>query len=119
MPPDSLYLGSAPSGEDCAQLGRPEFRRHAGRECRAFIDQLRRLNGREPDGARLYVAENPHDFGVYLSVNCRFDPLLPESVDYAFRCEGDGYPEAWDDQAREDLSDLLAARDRKGADDVR
>lgn len=119
MPPDNLYIGSVPGDEGCVQVGRPDYRTRARRECRAFIAQLRRRNGSEPEGARLYVAENPHDFGTYLSVNCSFDPLLPESVDYAFQCEGDGFPERWDERAREDLAELLADPDGKGADDVR
>ena len=119
MSRDNLYIGSVPGDEDCASVGHPDYFVRARRESRAFIAQLRRLNGAEPEGARLYVAENPHDFGTYLSVNCAFDPLLPESVDYAFRCEGEGFPERWDDRAREDLADLPAGGDGKGADDVR
>ena len=100
---DSLYLGEVPAREPCAGVGQDDCPRRSRRECRALIGQLRRTNGPEPDGARLYVAENPHDFGTYLSVNCEFDPEDERSVAYAFRCEGEGFPQAWDAQARREL----------------
>ena len=100
---DSLYLGEVPAREPCAGIGQDDYPRRSRRECRALIGQLRRTNGPEPDGARLYVAENPHDFGTYLSVNCEFDPEDERSVAYAFRCEGEGFPQEWDDQARREL----------------
>jgi hypothetical protein len=100
---DSIDLGCAPSEEDCAQVGRDGYYPRACRECRAYLAQLRRLFGDEPDGARLAVTSNPHDFGTYLSVACRYDPALPAAVDYAFRCEAEG-PREWDEEARRELS---------------
>ena len=100
---DCIDLGPAPSEEDCAQVGREDYPERARRECRAYLSQLRRLLGDEPDGARLSVNSNPHDFGSYLSVVCHYDPDQPASVDYAFRCEGQG-PREWDDPARQELA---------------
>jgi hypothetical protein len=100
---DCIDMGSAPTYEDCAQVGSDGYHDRARRECRAYIGQLRRMFGDEPDGARLSVKSNPHDFGTYLSVVCYYDPAIRTSVDYAFRCEGK-IPEEWDAQARRELA---------------
>ena len=62
-------IGSAPHGEDCAQLGEPGYPIQAQRECNRLIRQLRKEQGEEPLGARLAVKANPHDFGTYYSVD--------------------------------------------------
>ena len=100
---DFIDVGSAPTSEPCAQVGRPDYYDRARRECRAYIAQLRRHLGHEPDGANLSVRSNDHDFGKYLSVACYYDPAQPESLDYALRCESQG-PSEWDEQARKELS---------------
>ena len=99
---DCLDLGSSPSHEDCAQVGRDDYYELARRECRAYIGQLRRLLGDEPEGARLSVKSNPHDFGTYLSVVVFFDGDNPAALDYAYRCETGA--ESWDEQARLELN---------------
>jgi hypothetical protein len=99
---DHLDLGSTPAREACAQLGSDKYQSRARRECRAFINLLRRAMGDEPAGARLAVKSNPHDFGSYLSVVCYFNDSDPVAIDYAYRCESDG-PQFWDEQARTDL----------------
>ncbi len=99
---DFIDVGCAPPCENCAQVGADGYWERARRECRAWIAQLRRTLGEEPDGARLAVKSNPHDFGTYLSVVCHFDDTLPASVDYAFRCEGEA-PNEWDEEARREL----------------
>ena len=95
---DSLYIGEAPWDESCAQVGTDMYPVNARKECQRFIDQIRRHYGPEPEGARLYIKSNPHDFGSYLSVECTFtwDPSLDEepedgtpSQQYAFAVEGD------------------------------
>ena len=98
-----LDLGSGPPLEPCAQVGSDGYWERARTECRLYIDLLRRTVGPEPDGARLSVRSNPHDFGTYLSVVCYYDPENQTALDYAFRCESDG-PDEWDDLAREKLS---------------
>ena len=97
-----IDLGSAPFVEDCAQVGRDDYYDQARKECRAYIRQLRRTFGKEPDGASLTVMSNPHDFGSYLSVVCYFDLHVTAAVDYAFQCESAG-PQQWDDVARQEL----------------
>ena len=100
---DFIDVGCAPACEDCAQVGSADYHQRARRECRAYINQLRRIFGPEPEGAHLSVRSNPHDFGTYLSVTCSYDETRAASVDYAFRCESKS-PEEWDEQAREELA---------------
>jgi hypothetical protein len=100
---DFIDVGSSPTGEDCAALGTDSYYEQARRECRAYINQLRRVFGNEPEGARLSIKSNAHDFGTYLSVSCSYDDSLPASLDYAFRCENES-PEHWDHQARQELA---------------
>lgn len=99
---DSIYVGgTAPNAEDCEQLGPDYDAQKARKEARAYVNQLRRVYGEEPLGARLFVKSNPHDFGTYLSVECEYNDALPDSVDYAFKVES-GCDE-WDDEARKEL----------------
>jgi hypothetical protein len=105
---DFLDVGSSPPGKDCAQLGSAGYWERARRECRAYIDLLRRTIGPAPPGAHLSVKSNEHDFGTYLSIVCWFDHEHPESVDYAFKCESEG-PEFWDEQARQELGRTVSS----------
>ena len=91
-----LSLAPAPVEEDCAQVGTDEYTARARAECHRFIALLRKKFGPEPEGARLAVKSFAHDFGDYLEVICYFDDTLPESVEYAYRCE-DHLPATWDD----------------------
>ncbi len=100
---EQMYIGSAPPMEDCAQVGSPDYHERARKECRAYIEVLRRKLGEEPEGAHLTVQSHPHDFGDYLAVVCRYDPEQPAAIDYAFKCESDG-PDEWDDIARAELN---------------
>lgn len=99
---DWLDIGSSPPGESCAQVGSNDYAKRACRECRAYINQLRRALGPEPSGAELGIRSNPHDFGTYYSVVCYYDPANNQAVEYAFKCESKG-PEEWDDEARREL----------------
>jgi hypothetical protein len=105
---DCIDVGCAPNEEDCAQVGRPEYATQARKECRAYIRQLQRMFGEEPEGASLIIKSNPHDFGSYLSVVCYYDPAQPASLEYAFRCESES-PREWDDQAFKGPADGLHA----------
>ena len=98
-----IDVGSAPTDEECAQVGSVAYHPRARRECQAYVRQLRRIFGSEPDGARLAIHSNPHDFGTYLSVVCHYDPAKQASIDYAFRCENQS-PEHWDDEALRELA---------------
>jgi hypothetical protein len=100
---DHVDIGSSPPTESCAQIGSPGYDVQARRECRAYISLLRRTLGPEPDGARLSIRSNAHDFGTYLSVVCYFAADSGPALDYALRCESEG-PEEWDDVARQELN---------------
>ncbi|MBA3753783.1 MAG: hypothetical protein H0X01_06550 [Nitrospira sp.] len=112
MEREHVDLGATtPPEESCAQVGSRDYDylTRARQEARAYIGQLRRMCGEEPDGARLSIKSHPHDFGSYLTVICFFDPDNPVAADYAFRCESKG-PQEWDEQAKRDLNSTLERR---------
>ena len=90
---DYLNIGSTPCDEDCQQVPytNPEL---AMRESVQYIEAIRKKLGKEPNGALLRVKGFPHDFGVYHEVVCFFDTNIPDSEEYAFRCENDA-PATW------------------------
>jgi len=99
---DHVYVGASPPEEACAQVGTEGYHERARKECQAYVDLLRRTVGPEPEGARLAVKSNDHDFGPYLGVVCYFETDNQEAIDYAFRCESGG-PQEWDEEARREL----------------
>jgi len=101
---DEMYIGSAPCDERGAQLGCDNYVERSNVEMRAFIHQLRRVFGEEPDGARLHIVWSPHDFGTYGSVSCAFNSEDGNASRYALTCE-DETPERWDEDATIELSD--------------
>ena len=110
---DHLDLGSAPSDEDCAQIGVDDnYEARARRECRALINQLKRMCGDPPPGTRFRIMANPHDFGTYYSVVIDFDPNDADAVAYAYRCDEES-PSEWDMAARLELD--TARQDQRAA----
>lgn len=95
---DKLELCCSPVDEECAQVGSDDYYVQSRKECRAFINQLRRLHGEEPFGAMLCISANPHDFGTYYEVAVKYEDSIEEAVEYAFKLE-DGLPEKWDEEA--------------------
>lgn len=85
---DSLYIGETPHDEECVptqdKLGYTKAQKE---QCKAFIAGLRNILGQEPEGAKLFVKSNSHDFGNYYSVECKFDDNFPKSIEYAYNCE--------------------------------
>jgi hypothetical protein len=103
MSTDYLEISAVPFEEPCVQVGSADYERWSKVECRALINQLRRVLGPEPTGARLVVKANPHDFGTYHEVACRYDDSNEEAMEYAFACEnGEGIAQ-WDSEAKEEL----------------
>ena len=100
---DYLSIGSSPAEEDCAQVGTDNYREIARKECKAYIDQIRRQLGDEPEGAFLAIKSFPHDFGSYLEVVCFFDDNNEIASNYAFKCESETWPN-WDAIAKESLA---------------
>ena len=108
---DHLDIGSSPGDESTASVGSENYYPRARRECRAYINLLRRVFGPEPEGASLAVKSNPHDFGNYLSVVCYFDSNNEAAITYAYKLESEG-PENWDEEARQELADDSPARSK-------
>lgn len=102
--------GTTPPMESCAQVGSREYdyRERAMKEAKAYINQIRRVHGPEPDGVRLSTKSHPHDFGTYYTV-CVFHDDSESAIAYAVACD-DGRITEWDDQARRELG--LDAVDR-------
>jgi hypothetical protein len=82
--------------EGCAQVGDDDYRDVAMRECRAYIEAIRKKLGPEPEGATLRVKSFPHDHGTYYEAVCIYDPNESQAVEYAFRCEAEA-PSTWDE----------------------
>lgn len=93
---DYLELGQAPANEECAQIGDPNYRTNAIRECRAYIQAIRNYMGMEPDGAYLTYKSFPHDFGLFYEVVVRYDPENEAAVTYAFKRESKA-PLTWEE----------------------
>ena len=92
---DSISLGPAPAEEDPVQLGDDDYAPRARRECRRYIEAIRKACGDEPEGAQLRVVSCPHDFGNYLDVEVRFDGNNEAASEYAYRCE-EKAPTTWE-----------------------
>lgn len=105
MDDEVLYIGPCPAEEDAVQIGEPDYPQRAKAQCRAFIEGIRKTLGHEPEGARLSVASQPHDFGSYYEVVARFDPDDPVAVEYAYHVDAKA-PTTWADAGMEppDLS---------------
>lgn len=96
---DDFDFDTTPVDEECEQMG-PNYNPEKARfEAACLIGQLRRHFGAEPEGARLRIRENPHDFGTYLSVQIRFDEQNEAASNYAYGMEAN-FPTLWDDEAR-------------------
>jgi hypothetical protein len=98
---DYITIGSTPAGENCAQVGSPDYFERSKKEMKAYINQIRREFGSEPVGARLSIKSFPHDFGTYSEVICYYYDEIPESVDYALKAECPN--EYWDVEAKKEL----------------
>ena len=101
-----VNLGSTPCGEECCQVGDPEYNWKAHKECAAYINQLYRIIEAKglviPPGFTLKVQGNQHDFGTYHEVVCRFDDN-EASWDLASYLDNNT-PEFWDDVAKQELN---------------
>ena len=95
MPGDYINIGPCPTDEEPVQLGRSNYPVLARKECIRFIALIRKVLGLEPEGARLGVKSFPHDFGSYYEVVCYYQDSLPDSLEYALKCEGERCPESW------------------------
>jgi hypothetical protein len=107
---DVYWLGAAPAEEDCAQVGSSDYARRAIDECRRYIDAIRKVWGPEPEGARLTVKSQSHDFGTYYEVAVVFDGTIKAAAEYAVKCDRDA-PKTW---AEADSADKSKTRFQPG-----
>lgn len=85
---ETIEIGGTPCNEACAATGVTENASSLNRlECQAYIEGLRRKYGNEPEGAELRTKGNPHDYGTYYEVVCRFASDKPDAREYAERVE--------------------------------
>lgn len=91
---DVVWLGPAPAEEDCVQAGSDDYARRAREECRRYIEAIRKVCGPEPEGARLTIKSQPHDFGSYLEVAVTFDGNNEQAAAYAAKCD-EKAPKTW------------------------
>ncbi len=56
-------------------------------ECRQYIAAIRIVCGDPPEGARLRVVSQAHEYGVYWEVAADFDPHIREACEYAVKCD--------------------------------
>lgn len=96
MKENYITIGPAPAGEPCAQVGDPEYKQKAVKECERFIKQLKKQFGNPPLGATLTIKGHYHDFGVYHEVACVYFEEFPEAEQYCFKLEAE-VPEHWED----------------------
>jgi hypothetical protein len=95
MTEEIFWLGPAPAEEDCVQVGSPDYARDAKAECRRYIEAIRKVCGPEPEGARLTIKSQPHDFGSYYEVAVVFDGNDPVAAAYAAKCDEEA-PTTWE-----------------------
>ena len=93
---EEFDLGPCPAEEDAIQIGHFDYPRDARKQCNAYIEAIRKVCGPEPEGARLRITTNLHDYGTYFSVAVRFDPDDRSAVDYALKVEGKA-PTTWEE----------------------
>lgn len=92
---DSLTLGATPADETCVgvEYGIPLQRA----ECRLYREAIQHhYADRWQPGCSLIVRSNPHDFGVYLEVEVRFEESNDAQTDFAFNLESN-VPTKWSD----------------------
>ena len=104
---DFLSIGSTPYGEPCLQVGHCSTKQQQA-ECLVFLHQIERYYP-TPEGARLRVKGNQHDFGTYYEVNTYYDPDDEKQVNWALAVEGDelGMLEVWDEEAHKEIQSYI------------
>lgn len=85
---DFIYIGSAPCEEDCVQVGMGDYYPKMKAECDRFKEALEKAYP-PPDGARLSIKNENHEFGPYLEVIVRYDDEDEEATEYAFMLESE------------------------------
>lgn len=102
MARDTYEIGCTPNAEECAQVGSPNYKERARRECQAYINQLNRAYPGMPAGMYLKISSHPHDFGTYHEVTVVFNDENDAHNDFLWGNLEMGC-EKWDDEARKEL----------------
>ena len=95
----TMYVGdTTPYAESCVQIGEDDYVPRASKEARRFLAQIRKHYGEEPGLSVLEIKRNQHDYGVYLSIEYRYDDESDTHTQYGLSIEGDGKGvlEYWD-----------------------
>lgn len=100
-----IELGPTPCAEDCAQLGSHDYRYRAGKEMRAYINQLyRQFTEAAERGVSFKIKWFNHDFGSYAEVCAYWDMDDRFATEYAYFVDAN-IPENWDEEAIKELED--------------
>jgi hypothetical protein len=100
---DFIILGPGPADEEWAQIDQPDYRERARAHCVAYINQLRRQFGLEPEGAKLDTLSLPIPAGSGFTVVCYYELDNEEALAYAERCRDEALSE-WDFDAKFELT---------------
>jgi len=77
-----IDIGGAPANEECAQLGQTiEFEAANTLEVMTYKLAIIARHGMPPDGCKLIVHNNRHDFGCYRTLALRVEDEGSEAVD--------------------------------------
>lgn len=89
-----LELGTAPTEEDCVQVGSSlDYRQKQYEEASRFRDLLKSLFP-PPEGGSFVIKLFSHDFGPYCEVCAKFDTQSESAIEWAFNVES-GLPMRW------------------------
>jgi len=100
---DTYELDTVPMSEKCESVGVNYDSTKARQQAISLISQLIRTVGDNPEGSRLKVQSNPHDFGYYYSVAFVFDNENEEHIQHLNKLE-ENFPEFWDEQSKKELA---------------
>ncbi|MEF3310849.1 hypothetical protein PV433_18360 [Paenibacillus sp. GYB004] len=95
MAKNYLELGPAPYEEDCAHVRISVDYKPAMRdECMRFMELLKKIHVKPPEGAYYTIKWNSHDYGPYADIGIVFDDENEEHLEYAFKVESN-MPAHW------------------------
>lgn len=88
---DYIDIGPTPYDEECTPAGKNPRRERE--EMAALRNQIRRILGKEPEGARFAIKS--FNYGGYIDLVCEYDDQNDDARAYAFACER-ACPARWD-----------------------
>lgn len=101
MTRETYDIGPVPNEEVGEQLGENFNAGRARFETEVYIRQLKREFGEPPEGARLRIGSNAHEYGTYLEARYVYDPKIKEHWDYFEKIESGC--DKWDRGSRIEL----------------